>query len=134
MDSCQDRTVKRSALSRRGAFLRGQRAEEAVAEKLESEGWRVRARNWRGNGAELDLVVERNHRVRFVEVKARGLNDPGALDAVTADKRRRLTRCAEAWLDLHAETYEEAAFLVAVVTMAPEGWSITWIDDAFDAT
>lgn len=104
-----------------------------MAEHLLAEGWRICARNWRGGGAELDLVVERGGVLRFVEVKARDPHDEGALDAITFDKRRRLSRGAEAWLCEHGEPVVEAAFLVAVVTFAPDGWTVEWLDDAFDA-
>lgn len=103
-----------------------------MAEHLEAEGWRVCARNWRGGGAELDLVIERAGCVRFVEVKARPPGDDSALDAITADKRRRLVRGAEAWLAEHGAPAVEAAFLVAVVTTGGR-WTIEWWDDAFDA-
>src|SRR5690606_21679932 len=103
---------------RRAALARGAEAEAFVARELQGDGWEVLARNWRGAGGELDLVARRDGRLRFVEVKAREAGDPSGLDAVVGRKVDRLVRAAEAWLQEHAAPFEEACFLVAVVTCA----------------
>lgn len=117
---------------RRAALERGWAAERFVAERLEQEGWRVLARNWRASGGELDLVIERDGVLRFVEVKARDPEDDSGAEAVGLTKRRKLARAAEQWLAANGPPEREAAFLVAVVTFEAAGWSVEWIDDAFD--
>ena len=77
--------------------------EQAAAEYLSGLGWRVVARNWRGDGGELDLValepVEGAPPVGVVvEVKCRrgtGFGDP--LEAITRQKNSRLRRLAGQW-------------------------------------
>lgn len=92
----------------------------------------VLARNWRGAGGELDLVVRLGDRLRFVEVKARMPDDDSGADAIDEPKQRRLIRAAEAWLAENGAT-GDLAFLVAVVSFSEnERWSIEWMDDAFD--
>ena len=118
--------------ARREALERGARAERFVADQLVLDGWAVLARNWRGRGGELDLVVQRGGCVRFVEVKARSPEDPTGLEAITASKQRRLIRAAEGWLLEQEAPPEEACFLVAVVAFDRGGWSVEWLDDAFD--
>jgi putative endonuclease len=117
------------------AYWRGQRAEARVADLLEADGWAVLARNWRGAGGELDLVVGRGGVLRFVEVKARSLGDDSGIDAVGPGKRRRLTAAGRAWLAEHGPPEREVAFLVAVVTLDDEAdptrWAVEWWDDAF---
>jgi Holliday junction resolvase-like predicted endonuclease len=88
----------------------------------------VLSRNWIGGGGELDLVVIRSGRLRFVEVKTRGPDDPVGVEAVGSAKRRKLTGAARAWLLDHELDAEEMAFTVALV----EPQTITWYDDAFD--
>jgi putative endonuclease len=99
-----------------------------VASDLVRDGWSVLARNWRGGGAELDLVVELDGRLRFVEVKARTGSD--GLESLTGRKQRKLASGARAWLQLHGEPVREAAFLVALVDPGAD-WDIEYIDDAF---
>lgn len=121
--------MPRDANARREALVLGARVEALVAEALAGAGWTILARNWSGGGGELDVVAERSGEVRFVEVKARDLDDPLSDEAVTATKRTRLRRAARLWLEQHDEQ-RPAAFLVAVVD--PRELSIRWVDDAFD--
>lgn len=115
--------------SRRKAYEDGIDAEAFVAAYLADEGFVVVERNHRASGGELDLIVRRGGAVRFVEVKARRPGDPSALESITPAKQRRLRRAAEAWLADHS--VQEAAFLVAVVELAPSGWTLELLDDAF---
>jgi putative endonuclease len=111
------------------ALALGASAEAAVADALAADGWTVLARNWRGAGGEIDIVVERDGRLRFVEVKARtGPDDLAGLEAIGEHKQRRLRAAAEAFLSSYRSPFDEACFLVAWV----EGGTIEWIDDAFD--
>ena len=109
-------------------MTRGRDGEEQAASALEADGWRVLARNWRGAGGELDLVVQKNRRLRFVEVKTRSEGDPVGIESVGVAKQAHLVRAARAWIRVHEPDVIEMAFLVAMV----EGKRITWYDDAFD--
>lgn len=122
---------RRTAAERREALARGARAESLVCDRLVGRGWALLARNWRGAGGELDLVVGHHGKLRFVEVKVREPGDPLADDAVSPHKRRRLKRAAEAWLAAWPEPFDEACFLVAYVDARVDPWSVRWLDDAF---
>jgi putative endonuclease len=117
---------------RRAALERGAIAERWVADRLVEDGWSVLARNWRGGNGELDVVVERDGVVRFVEVKARDADDPNGVDAVGVAKRARLGSAARAWLLEQAGEPREVAFLVALVSVDGDRLDVEWIDDAFD--
>ena len=118
---------------RRQALLLGADAERRVAILLDADGWEVLDQNWLAEGGELDLVVLRSGVLRFVEVKARHVDDPLADEAVTPVKQQRLRRAALAWLHAHpAVVWREAAFLVAWVDTAVTPWDVRWLDDAFD--
>jgi putative endonuclease len=62
-------------------------------------GWQILGQNVWAGGNELDLIVRRGQALRFVEVKEkRGTRFGDPLEMITAEKRRRLRRAAEAWL------------------------------------
>ena len=122
------------AAERLAALARGRDAEDLVARHLEAEGWTVLARNWRAAGGEVDLVVQRDGHLRFVEVKARDPHDPSALEAIGRTKQRKLARAGTEWLASRGSPDRDAAFMVAVVTLHSEGWTLEIIDDAFDVS
>ena len=77
----------------------GPESERRVRRYYRLRGYSVLAANARAGGYELDLVVRRGRTVVICEVKARsgpGYGDP--LEAVDAEKARRVRRAAEAWL------------------------------------
>ena len=103
-----------------------------MASELRREGWSILAQNWSGGGGELDVVVRRGDVLRFVEVKARSDASLDPLEQITASKVGRLRKAAEAWLVDRDHDIAEVAFLVAIVDLASEPWSVDWVDDAFD--
>lgn len=67
-------------------------------------GWKILGENVWAGGNELDLIVRRGSTLRFVEVKAKtGVRFGDPLEMITAEKRRRLRRAAEAWLGARPE-------------------------------
>lgn len=120
-----------AAAPKRAAQELGAAAERWVADALTREGWVVLARNWRTDAGEIDLVVERSGVLRFVEVKARAAGDDTGVLAVGERKQAILRRAAELWITERGAPAVEAAFLVALVEQAPEGFRAEWIDDAF---
>ena len=118
-----------SLRDKQAALQSGADAEAAVARLLESQGWLVLARNWRGGNGELDLVVRDGFRLRIVEVKLRQVHDALGLEAVDGRKLKKLERAAEAFLQDYSGLVEEVCFLVALVLVGPEGWQIHLYDD-----
>ena len=76
---------------------------ERIAERwLRQRGWTVVQRRFRSGHRDIDLVVERDGTVAFVEVKARrGTAFGSPLEAVTGAKRRELVKAARVWVDRH---------------------------------
>jgi len=66
---------------------------------LLAKGYRLRHRNWRGGGGELDLVMSQRGATIFVEVKARSSADfGGAVAAFDGEKKKRMVRASSAYL------------------------------------
>lgn len=100
---------------RKAAFLLGHDAEYWAEILLRLKGYSIRARRFRGGGAEIDLVARRGGTLVFVEVKARADLD-GALLAISPAKLARIGRGARAYLAREPrlpETIRLDAILVA---------------------
>lgn len=108
----------------------GRQGEDLAADFLEKQGFTILARNWRCRLGEIDLIVERDQRVRFVEVKTRrGTAFGYPEEAVSATKRQRWARSIELWLQLHAPrvtAYQADVVSILWKTTEPE---IVWIEN-----
>jgi len=86
----------------------GSRGEKLVAEHYKKLGYRVLNTNYifpRGKQVgELDLVVQKNKELVFVEVKTRSSNKFGTpFEAVNIYKQRKLVKMANLYLMIHPE-------------------------------
>jgi putative endonuclease len=105
-----------------GADSFGTRGERAAERHLAAQGCRILARQHRNAGGELDLIALQNDVVVFVEVKTRrGELHGQPVEAITADKQRRLTRAALAYLKRRGWLERRCRFDVIAVV---------WPDDA----
>jgi len=117
-----------------GTVARGRCFEDAAARWLEARGHRILGRNVRRGHKEVDLVVEREGVVAFVEVKGRvGARCGHPLEAVTPRKRREVEAVARWWIRAHppAAGYRFDAVAVEAWTDHPSGWEITHVPDAW---
>ncbi|MEJ2503315.1 MAG: YraN family protein [Gemmatimonadota bacterium] len=114
------------------AHRRGRVGESAAAAYLERRGWAVLERNWRFHHKEIDLIVERDGTVAFVEVKARRSDGWGhPLDAITAAKRRDLITAARGWIMANGRDYHTFRFDAVVVVSGPESTTLEHVEDAW---
>ena len=107
--------------------------EQAAWNGYRARGYRLVARNWRCPLGELDLVVARGDVLVFCEVKARAGGELGPpFVAVTAAKRRKLRRLAEAFVAAMRPRGVAFRFDVASVTWHPDGPPAVHVfEDAF---
>ena len=76
--------------------------EDMAAQWYRDAGYQVVARNWRGEGGELDLVVVGHGAIVFSEVKTRTSSRFGVpAEAVGTTKQRRLRALATQFLRAH---------------------------------
>lgn len=122
--------------SRPAAYARGRDAEEAAAEKLRANGFRILWQNLRIGALELDLVAMKGDLVVVVEVRTRG---PGSFEkplaSISRTKRRTLIRAVRALWKGRISKMPEVARVridVAAVTRDDSGaLAIEWIAGAF---
>lgn len=77
----------------------GDRAENVVAEHLESQGHMILARNWKTKICEIDIVSQIGNTIYFTEVKYRKNSKFGdGLEAITAKKQQQMRFAAELFM------------------------------------
>ena len=108
----------------------GRRGESLAAAFLQTKGFLLRERNWRCRYGEIDLIMERQGEVRFIEVKTRETTTFGfPEESITHTKREHLSRAIEAWLA--KERCPPSFFQVDAVTILVEPGKapdIRWIE------
>ncbi len=106
---------------------------ERIAERwLLRRGWRVVQRRFRNGRRDIDLVVERDGTIAFVEVKARkGAEFGGPVQAVDHRKRRQLERSALVWIDRHGREAESYRFDVVGVLLNGASVRVCHVENAF---
>jgi putative endonuclease len=109
---------------------------ERIAERwLRRQGWRVVQRRFRAGHRDIDLVVERDDVVVFVEVKARrGAEFGDPVEAVNWNKQRQLVRSASVWIDRHGRPSESYRFDVVGVLVEGERVRVRHVANAFSFT
>ena len=113
----------------------GNAGEDLACAELERRGYAIIARRYRRRGGELDIIARDGQTIVFVEVKAReGRAFGEACEAVTANKRRTITRLALDYLVRHRLTECACRFDVVSIHFESETPLIDVYQNAFDAT
>ena len=80
----------------------GKIGEALAIEHFKAEGYEIRAQNYRTRSGEIDLIVQREKRVVFVEVKTRRSSKFGLPQAaVTPAKQKQISKIALDYLQTH---------------------------------
>jgi putative endonuclease len=100
----------------------GAYGERVAARTLVDAGMLIIDRNWSCTSGELDIVARDGQTVVFCEVKTRRTGTYGEpVDAVGAEKLRRLRALAAIWFAAHPEVRGEMRFDVISVWPQPTG-------------
>ena len=114
----------------------GDLGEREAARFLRKKGYRIRQMQMRNRLGEIDLIALDGKTIVFVEVKSRSSAGQGAPhEAVTADKQRRLTNAALAYLKRHRLLERPSRFDVVSIVWPPGAArpSIEHFPSAFEA-
>lgn len=97
----------------------GQAGEKLAEAYLAERGYGVLHRNWRCGREEIDLIVLKDNRLHFVEVKYRSSDYAGhPEEAVTRKKVQTLLRGVEQFLHRHPQ-YDDFRLDILSITQKP---------------
>lgn len=111
----------------------GKEAEEAVAARLEQNGFTILEYNYRKKGGEIDLIATKGSLLVFVEVKMRTQSYFDLGDVITASKQKKIIATAKDYLARrkyhHTFSYR---FDVALLQGINKKIELTYIPNAFN--
>ena len=111
----------------------GDYAEEIAAQEYLKKGYAILERKWRHGKSEIDLVVQKDNIIAFVEVKARNGRGMMPFESITHDKRRRMAKAADSYIRRQKGDFDYRFDFVGL-TGNPEDYEIEVLEDAFLAT
>lgn len=107
---------------------KGRAAESQACDHLSAQGYQILARNYRVQGAEIDIIAMHESTIAFIEVRARAsIRNGTPRETVTPAKQRRI--CMAALCYLQSENLSEAAVRFDIIEILPEG--LSHLRDAF---
>jgi len=108
----------------------GRRGEQLAAAFLRTKGFNLLTQNWSCRLGEIDLIVERQGEVRFVEVKTRYSTQFGyPEEAITRTKLLHLRRAIELYLRAQpSPPLRYQADAVAILILPGQEPEIRWIE------
>lgn len=110
---------------------RGEEGEQLAAAMLEAKGYRVRERNYRYRRSEIDLIVQRDHWLVFVEVKTRTSDAFGFPEEfVDGKKKRKILEGADHYMYI-TEWKGNVRYDIVAVNLEQGAPQIHHIEDAF---
>lgn len=111
---------------------RGIAAEQFVAQELTKNGFTVLERNYRCRLGEIDIIVQKNDLLAFVEVKMRVKHYGDLSELVNQVKQAKIIKAASHFIATHPE-YQEMShrFDVALLHEAINDKQLTYIPNAF---
>jgi putative endonuclease len=117
----------------RGSRGQGQDWEDAAARHLRRAGYEILERNYRTRVGEIDFVARDGETLCFIEVKGRRSARFGSpAEAVTLEKRRRIHRAAQAYLQRCRLSATRCRFDVVSIREGVEHEGVEILRNAFE--
>lgn len=116
-------------------LILGQQAEDAACHYLTRNGLKLITRNYKCRRGEIDLVMQHDDSIVFVEVRYRHNNHFGSgAESVVSRKQEKIILTALHYLQSHKESAGSSCrFDVIAVQPGTDKNHIQWIQDAFQA-
>lgn len=111
----------------------GRDGEDLAASFLRSQGYRIRERNFRCRLGEVDLIVEKNGKILFVEVKTRrSVDSVSPLELVPHGKQVHISKVAQHYVAAKHLDDVPADFAVLIVDVSHGEPRFEFIEGAFE--
>ena len=113
----------------------GKQTEALACDYLQAQGLHLLERNFLVPQGEIDLIMEDQQSLIFIEVRFRRNNHFGSgAETVTQTKQRKLLTAAACYLQRNPhQAARPARFDVVSMLLENSRYSINWIKDAFQA-
>lgn len=117
------------------AYQTGKIAEELACNYLNQQGLRLLAKNYRVRCGEIDLIMQDEETVVFIEVRSRKNNKTmHVLESIDTAKCTRIIRASQQYLQNKKRGNETLCrFDVVLVIGRLEDAKVEWIKNAFEA-
>lgn len=109
----------------------GNWGEDLASKLLENKGYQVLARNWRFKRAEVDLIVQNEQFLVFVEVKVRKNANFGHPEVFVNEQKTQLIRMASEQFQINIGYNGFIRFDIISVEGNPQQFEVLHIEDAF---
>ena len=118
----------------------GQQAENACCKYLQQQGLKLVAKNYRGHRGEIDIIMQDDKTLVFVEVRFRKNNFYGSgLESVNIQKQQRILNTAEQYLQNETKLKNGRIDVVAMsekpqnepIDNNENSYNFDWIKNAF---
>lgn len=107
----------------------GAQAESRVAWMLKTEGYKIRAKNWKTRWCEIDIVAEKDGCIYFVEVKYRSNHRQGSgLDYITPKKLKKMELAAQSWVEIYGWKDD---YVLSAAEVSGSDFEVEFIEDIF---
>jgi len=125
--------VEQDALNEFSQFQMGQMGQDLAEKFLQAKGLKTLERNFRTKRGEIDLIMQDQSSMVFVEVKSRNnRNIGGGEEAVHQEKQKRLSILALHYMQIRKKSHQRARFDVLTVALAQDPPTIRWYPNAFE--
>lgn len=114
----------------------GKQTENAALHYLTEQGLKLISRNYRAKTGEIDLIMEHNKDIVFIEVRYRKNHSFGSgAESVNHKKQQKLIKTARFFIQNNRKlATRNFRFDVISITLKENNFEINWIDSAFDNT
>ncbi len=113
---------------------KGNESESLAVQYLLGQGLKLKTRNFHSRQGEIDIVMQEQQTLVFIEVKYRKNNNfGGALAAIPYKKQQKIRKCATFYLQSHDlnEYNTDCRFDVIALQGSVNQPHVTWLKNAF---